>query len=298
MHKVNQLGYVGIVTSDPTPWPSYASEVLGQEIAPESDEGNLYLRMDTYHHRLVVQPGEKDDVAFIGWEVPDAATMDGIGAGLEAAGVAVERAATGEADQRRVIDFIHFTDPNNDVRTEIYYGPELLFTPAFMPRRPMSGYVADALGLGHVVTYVKDVGDAVRFYGQTLGLKVSDWVFVKPIGFKAAFLHCNQRHHSLALFENPSSPRSVHHVMLEGMTIDDVGTGFDLCHDRGLVTAQLGRHVNDRAISFYFRNPDSWHFELGWGLRLIDPETWRVQHYDGMRPRGGEWGHEGLMNVH
>ncbi len=298
MTKVNQLGYVGISATDRDVWASYATEVLGNEVSPDSDDQNLYLRMDTYHHRLVVQPGEQDDAAFIGWEVPDATAMQEIASRLEKAGVDVQGGSPGEADQRHVIDLVQFRDPNSGIRMEIYYGPEQLFTPGFMPRRPMSGYVTDGLGLGHVVTYVKDADAAARFYNDTLGLKVTDWVFVKAVGLKGAFLHCNARHHSLAFFENPAPPRGLHHVMFEGASIDDVGTGFDLCQDRGLVTAQLGRHCNDRTFSFYFRNPGGWHFELGWGSRLIDPDTWRVQQYDGMRARGGEWGHDGIMNVY
>jgi 2,3-dihydroxybiphenyl 1,2-dioxygenase len=295
--KVNQLGYVGIAATDRDAWASYATDVLGDEVSADSDDRNLYLRMDDYHHRIVVQPADRDDAAFIGWEVPDAATMQEIASRTETAGVTVAAASPGEAEQRRVIDFVHFTDPNNGVRTEVYYGPETMFTPAFLPRRPMTGYVTDGVGLGHVVTYVKDAEAAARFYNDALGLRVSDWVFVKAIGMKAAFLHCNSRHHSLAFFENPSPPRAIHHVMFETATIDDVGTGFDVCQDRGIVTAQLGRHCNDRTFSFYFRNPGSWHFELGWGSRVIDPDNWQVQQYDGMRPRGGEWGHDGIMNV-
>lgn len=295
--KVNQLGYVGILSSDPEPWKAYASEVLGNEISPDSDDGNLYLRMDNYHHRLSIEPGDRDDLAFIGWEVSDAEAMEHVAARIEAAGVRVEPGSAGEAERRRVIGLVHFTDPHNGVRTEVYYGPEILFTPAFLPRRPMTGYVTDGLGLGHVVTYVKDAEGAARFYAETLGLRVSDWVFVKVAGVKGAFLHCNRRHHSLAFFENPSPSRAVHHIMFEGATIDDVGTGFDICHDRNLVTAQLGRHCNDRTFSFYFQNPGNWHFELGWGSRVIDPDNWQVQYYDGMRPRGGEWGHDGIMGV-
>jgi len=295
--KVNQLGYLGILSPDPDPWKAYATDVLGNEISPDSDQGNLYFRMDSYHHRLVVQEGDRDDLAFIGWEVSDAEGMDQVAARLEAAGVEVRRGSDGEAEQRRVMDLVHFTDPHSGVRTEVYYGPEIQFTPTFLPRRPMTGYVTDNMGLGHVVTYVNDAEEAARFYSATLGLRVSDWVFVKGFGVKGAFLHCNQRHHSLAFFENPSPPRMVHHVMFEGATIDDVGTGFDICNDRNLVTAQLGRHCNDRTFSFYFQNPGSWHFELGWGSRLIDPENWQVQYYDGARQRGGEWGHDGIMGV-
>jgi hypothetical protein len=85
--------------------------------------------------------------------------------------------------------------------------------------------------------------------------------------------------------------------MMEYTSIDDVGTGYDICLERDLVTATLGRHLNDHMLSFYFKNPGDWHFELGWGAREIDPATWQVEHYNGLQPGGGEWGHDGLLNV-
>jgi hypothetical protein len=36
--------------------------------------------------------------------------------------------------------------------------------------------------------------------------------------------------------------------------------------------------------------------EYGWGARSIDPATWQIEHFNGLRPKG-EWGHEGLMSM-
>ena len=33
------------------------------------------------------------------------------------------------------------------------------------------------------------------------------------------------------------------------------------------------------------------------GCREIDPATWQVEHYNGLQPGGGEWGHQGLFDV-
>ena len=85
--------------------------------------------------------------------------------------------------------------------------------------------------------------------------------------------------------------------MMEHLALDDVGTAYDICLGSELVTATLGRHLNDRMVSFYFKNPGGWHFELGWGSREIDPATWRVETYNGLQPGGGEWGHAGLFDV-
>jgi len=144
---------------------------------------------------------------------------------------------------------------------------------------------------------VADPIAAAEFYEQVLGFGVSDWVLVPGMGRLGAFMHCNTRHHSFAFFANPEPRKKIHHIMMEYTSIDDVGTAYDLCLERDLVTATLGRHLNDHMFSFYFKNPGDWHFELGWGAREIDPATWQVEHYNGLQPGGGEWGHKGLFDV-
>ena len=61
--------------------------MLGHEVAYDSDDDNLFLKMDGHHHRLSVHPGDREDVAFVGWEVGTAENMAAlVGAQLDAAG--------------------------------------------------------------------------------------------------------------------------------------------------------------------------------------------------------------------
>jgi extradiol dioxygenase len=244
-----------------------------------------------------VHPGDTEDVEFVGWEVGTAANMDSLAGKLEGAGVTVIAAKPEEAADRRVVDFVHFVDPHSGLRMELHYGPEVAFMPPFYPQRPITGFKTEQQGLGHLVTFVPDPIAAAEFYEHVLGFGVSDWVLVPGMGRLGAFMHCNTRHHSFAFFANPEPRKKIHHIMMEYTSIDDVGTAYDLCLERDLVTATLGRHLNDHMFSFYFKNPGDWHFELGWGAREIDPATWQVEHYNGLQPGGGEWGHKGLFDV-
>jgi 2,3-dihydroxybiphenyl 1,2-dioxygenase len=297
MTKVQQLGYVGIGSRDVDAWRAYATDVLGHEIAPDSDADRLYLRLDDHHHRLSVGRADEEDVLHVGWDVGSDANLQALAARLEDAGVGVKPGSPEDAADRRVVDLVQFVDPHSSVVTELFYGAEVVFTPPYRPQRAISGYKTGDQGLGHFVTFVADPVAAARFYEEVLGFGVSDWVIVPGMGPIGVFLHCNTRHHSLAVFAHPAPQRRVHHVMMEHREIDDVGTGYDICLERELVTATLGRHLNDRMISYYFKNPGGWHFELGWGAREIDPETWRVEMYNGLQPGGGEWGHKGLLDV-
>lgn len=300
MAKIEELAYVGINAESLDAWSQYAVSVLGHEISSDSDSHNLYLRMDDHHHRLIVHPSrnEPDDVAYVGWQVRTPEDMNDIAARLENAGVPVKQGSPEEAALRRVLDFVYFIDPHSGVQMEVSVGPEITFQPSYRPSRPICGYLTGALGMGHFVTYVPDIVAAENFYHDVLGFGFSDAPFIPGMGRMGSFMHCNPRHHSLAFFMNPQPRRKANHIMLEHLSLDDVGTTFDVCRELGLVKVQLGRHNNDRAFSFYAENPSGWLFEFGWGAREIDPATFAVEHYTIGGPGGaGEWGHEGLHTI-
>ena len=51
-------------------------------------------------------------------------------------------------------------------------------------------------GLGHIVLIVPDLEAATEFYVRLLGFRHSDDI---ESGLKLRFLHCNPRHHTVAL---------------------------------------------------------------------------------------------------
>jgi 3,4-dihydroxy-9,10-secoandrosta-1,3,5(10)-triene-9,17-dione 4,5-dioxygenase len=105
-------------------------------------------------------------------------------------------------------------------------------------------------------------------------------------GMRLAFLHCNPRHHSLALADADRS--ALAHFMVEAATIDDVGYALDRFEDRGIRVKQgLGRHSNDRMLSFYAATPGRFDVEFGWGGIHIDDATWTSQEIT----KTSFWGH-------
>ena len=79
MASVTQLGYLGIGVSDLARWEHFATDVLGLEANGSGADGSMFLRMDEYHHRFILQPNGADDLAFTGWEVRDQAALIEIG---------------------------------------------------------------------------------------------------------------------------------------------------------------------------------------------------------------------------
>jgi len=293
--SVKKLAYLGANATDMGAWKQYSTEVLGLEIGRDSSDRLLYLRADERHHRLSIHPGDNDDVSYIGWELANHEALEAAAANLERNGVEVVAGTPNELADRRMLELVHFMCPYTGVRMELTVGNEVVFNPAFRPTRDLSGFRTGELGLGHFVLYTANAQAAADFYVRTLGFGISDWV-VSPEGAKlAVFLHCNPRHHSMAFINWPTAPRKIQHVFFETNSLDDVGKTYDLCSQRELAKTTVGRHPNDRSVSFYFRNPSRWFIEYGWDLRTIDPQNVDIEQYV-LRPGIG-WGHAGLRNL-
>jgi extradiol dioxygenase len=281
---IESLAYVGFVSPKAEEWLTFAPEVLGLEVAGRGSDGAVRLRVDDAVHRISIHPGERDDLAYLGWAVAGPGELEEAIAQLEKEGVRVERGDAELAKQRAVAELAWLVDPLG-FRHELAWG-QLTRPATFRPGRAISGFVTGRGGLGHVVLIVPDLDRAQAFLTRALGLRLTDRV--DGGGLRARFLHCNPRHHSLAIAGVPGLV-GMHHLMLEVASLDDVGTALDLCQRRGIpITLSLGRHTNDLMTSFYLRSPSGFEIEYGWGGKLVeDEETWAVGAYDA----GSIWGH-------
>jgi 2,3-dihydroxybiphenyl 1,2-dioxygenase len=269
--SIQGLGYVGVRAKSLEDWSNFGTRFLGMQLVDKSAK-SLALRMDDRRQRVVVSEDGGEGVGFFGWEVPDATALDGMAARLERAGVQVARGARALAQERRVADLIVFNDPLGN-RVEIFHGPETTSEP-FRPGRSISGFRTGPLGMGHAVLHVKNINDAVPFYRDVLGFKLSDYM-TRP--FNAYFFHANPRHHSIAFIETGRS--ATHHLMVELFSLDDVGQCYDLAltEPDKLIGVTLGRHINDEVTSFYSNSPSNFMFEYGWGGRVLDVDKWQPE---------------------
>jgi 2,3-dihydroxybiphenyl 1,2-dioxygenase len=269
---------VGIESTDVDAWASFATEFLG--MPSQRDGDRLRLRMDERVYRFEIRSGEAVRLAWLGWEVGSAADLASLEQRLGSVGIETTHGSADDAKDRGVVDLIRFNDPAGN-RLEAFYGQEADFRPLILTR-PMDGYLTDELGMGHAVIGVRDYREAFDFYVGVLGFKVSD-TFKNFI----AFLHCNPRHHSLALVGTDEP--GLRHVMLETRSIDDVGSAIDIAKKRGELTRTLGRHTNDKAVSFYVETPGGWEIEYGWSGLQLDDEVAIVRQLAGPTSL---WGHE------
>src|SRR5262249_1698615 len=289
MSAIKSLGYLGLGVKSLEAWEDFATQILGLQSAGRTEDGRLLLRMDEYAYRLALHRDDADDIAYAGWEVADAAGLTEVAERLRAIGVTVSHGGAEQAQLRRVTDLITFTDPNG-VASEAFYGPSIQFEQPFHSPRAISEFVTGRQGLGHIVMAAGEVGKDLRFYLDGLGFRLSDTIdmnFGRGMQVTMSFMHCNPRHHTLALVPMPA-PKHLHHIMLQLRSVDDVGSTMYLVQDRQIeIAATLGRHTNDHMLSFYLRTPSGFEVEYGWGGREVDDATWHVQKHHAP----SIWGH-------
>ena len=285
---VTALGYVGYEARDTTGWDGFLLDIFGLERRADSSETHRQYRLDEHHHRISIRSSSQDRVAYVGWEMASRETLSMLEAHLRERGVAVERGSQALAGERAVLDLLCFENPDG-MPHEAFVGLGIDDKP-FRPARPLAGFRTGDFGLCHVALLTRDHRATAAWYQEMLGFRLSDVVEVGPLG--ATFLHCNGRHHSVALInEVPGlfDAGTIHHLMLEGMTLDDVGRGYDIALERGYPIAHtLGQHANDRTTSFYAYTPSGSQIEYGHGGIVVDDATWTSKYFNS----GDLWGNK------
>ncbi|WP_454793710.1 iron-dependent extradiol dioxygenase HsaC [Mycolicibacterium lutetiense] len=283
-----------IEATDVAAWRQFGVKVLGMVEGEGAIPDALYLRMDDFAARLVIVPGDQDRLLISGWEVADAPALQSVRENLSKAGVDFVEGTKDEIRERRVEGLIRFSDPAGNV-LEAFYGAQ------YLGRRFVSPYghkfVTAEQGLGHVVLTCNDDAAAQAFYQDVLGFKLRDSMQLPPqLAGRPAdgdpvwlrFYGCNPRHHALAFMPMPN-PTGIVHLMVEVENSDDVGLCLDRASRRNVkMSATLGRHINDKMLSFYMKTPGGFDMEFGCEGLEVEDESWIARESVGI----SLWGHD------
>ncbi|WP_051792701.1 VOC family protein [Amycolatopsis jejuensis] len=280
---VSSLGYTVITAEDLPAWQSFAESVLGLQVnAGMTTDSELYFRVDDWGWRFAVEQGTNGGLAALGFEVHGSDAFAELQEQLTAAGFPVKHDPE-LAKRRRVLDLFRTEDPDGNP-LEFFYGGTRVREPFVSAQG--ARFVTGSQGLGHVVLWVGDVQKTEEFYLNTLGFRLSDVFSAGPMTLY--FTSPNARHHSVAYGNMPGVPSGVQHILLEVDDIDAVGRALDRVHDAGIpLAASLGRHTNDRMLSFYCISPSGLAIEYGFGGRVIDDERHTTDFY----AEASTWGH-------
>lgn len=276
MHGVTELGYLALGVSDMQRWCDYAGQVPGFEVVDGKSASQAFLRMDFWHHRIILEQDPVDDVTALGLRVAGNDAFEAMARRLEGEGVAHRICTSDEAAERRVLRLMKLEDPDGHP-LEIFHGPLVEFNKPFHPGRRMYGqFVTGAGGLGHVQMAGTDIERFLRFY-RLLGMqgdveykanlapgKISELAFVHSAG--------GERQHIIAY--GLAGNKRLNHTMVESNSIDDLIYTYELVKSSGVeIILDLGRHSNDFQYSFYFMNPSGHMMEYGWGSRAAPGQS-------------------------
>ncbi|HUY20498.1 MAG TPA: biphenyl-2,3-diol 1,2-dioxygenase [Candidatus Binataceae bacterium] len=287
MAQITEFGYLGVYISDPKAWKEYATQVVGMEWLDEGEGDRAYLRMDEWHHRIALHINGKDDLAYLGLRVAGPDELKEMEDHLKHMEVPFKVGSEDECTERHVLGLIKLEDPSGNP-LEIFHGPHIEASMPFYPGRRMFGkFATGAGGIGHTIIRADNVDASQQFYSRVLGMRGTvEYKLTVGDGHKVMpyFMHCNERDHSIAFGLGPMEKR-INHLMIEVTEIDDVGMTYDLVKRRKIpIAITLGKHSNDRMLSFYMRNPSGWLFEYGSGSRNATHQT---EYYT-----KDIWGHE------
>ncbi|MEV5647348.1 VOC family protein [Nocardia sp. NPDC052254] len=292
MTEIRALGYLRVQTRDIARWRELTVDGLGLAVGSGPDPDGLYLRVDERRARLAVLPGDTDRALAVGWEVRDQFALRRVRETVEKAGITVATLSEQECRYRDAEQVIAFDDPSG-VRTEIFFGPVLDHSAVVTPHG--GRFVTGPNGLGHVVLPTAAFDETYAFYTEVLGFLPRGAIRVggpdaPGPARRVRFLGVNQRHHSLALCPAPASqdPGMVH-LMLEVDTLDAVGQALDRVNTLGFsLSSTLGRHTNDKMVSFYVRAPGGWDIEFGTEGMLVDEAHYTAEEITA----DSYWGHD------
>jgi 2,3-dihydroxy-p-cumate/2,3-dihydroxybenzoate 3,4-dioxygenase len=258
------IRYVRLGTRDLDAADRFAREVVGLELARE-EAGARYYRSDDRDHTLVYFEGDPRDHT-AGFELRDASQLDAAASALSDRGFAVQRGNAEAREQRRVHDFISFSDLSGN-------RIDLVLRPQHSGRRHFPSRDAGITGFSHIGLCSTDAPRDEAFWCGVLGARVSD-----RIG-DAALLRIDPVHHKVALF--PTTRSGIQHVNHQVASIDDVMRAWYQLREQGVrIVFGPGRHPTSGAVFLYFEGPDGMVFEYSTGVRHIAPED-----EAGYRPR-------------
>lgn len=244
MIKVNRIAHAAFETPDLDAQVEHYQRVMGLTLVDRDSEA-AYLSASADHHTVVLRKGGAAACNALGFQLPRGTDLGDYAKQIETHGIKTRRLTD---SQPNIKDVLAFEDSKG---TQVE---------AFVEAEPADvGFQQSGISpnkLGHVAFNVVDVNQAVNFYCDVLGFKVSDWM-----GDFFAFLRCGPDHHSINLVSGKTN--KMHHIAFELRDWTHIRDACDfLAQDRIPLVWGPVRHGIGHNISTYHRNADGQIIEL------------------------------------
>ncbi|MER5507513.1 VOC family protein [Streptomyces sp. NPDC002766] len=285
------LGYIVVETNRFTDWRRFGTDAIGMH-RDDLSRDLMRFRIDEHACRFLLQRGPAEDVTAIGWHIDDHASFDQIEARIRAHGVPVVRGSDEEAALRGVERLLRFPGPKG-IAQEIYTTPLIADEPL---RMLSSGWVTGDAGMGHVAITSTKPALMRSYYNTVFDARLTDYIdeTISGVKIKIRFLRVNERHHSIAIAAVRGLPidpirTRVQHLNIQTAALDDLAQSYERVCELGFDMAlSVGRHTNDKELSYYARTPSGFEWEIGWNPIVIDESTWEPSTHQGI----SIWGHK------
>src|SRR5947207_8194980 len=114
MIEVTELGYMGIGVKDLDAWKDFATRIVGLELAQEGESDRCYLRMDYWHHRIVLHSDPSDDLMYLGFRVAGAEEFREMQTQLREADIKFTVGSEEQASERHALEVMKLADPDGN----------------------------------------------------------------------------------------------------------------------------------------------------------------------------------------
>lgn len=271
MIELTDIAYVRSGVADLHKAVTFATEIVGLELAAATENGVAHLRADRRHHCLALVEGRSGVIAS-GFLLADEDALAAAETELERAGLGVRRGGQAAARSRRVRSFFSFHDPFGN-QIELAIKQETITRPVAFTRP------AGITEFGHLCLDAPDVHAAYRFWSTHFNARVSDW-----IGDAACLIRIDPVHHKLAVFRGDGP--GLCHMNFQVENIDDVFRNWHFLQEHGVeIEMGPGRHPQSTAVFLYFLGPEGFTYEYSYGVRRItDEAAWRPRTFDPDEP--------------
>lgn len=284
-----RMGYTLVESRREDEWYRFAKEALGMHVQRDVDA--LVCRLDGHARRIIVTDGPAEDIAALGYQVDDEATLQVVLQRLRDRSVDVQEGDTRGAALRGVERFWRVIGPKG-MLVELFIRPLLSDEPLDMLA---SGFCTGASGMGHVAITSCRPDAMMSFWQQVFDARISDRIDDRVSGLTMdfTFMRLNERHHSVAVActrgikLDPIRTR-IHHMNIQPAQLEDLSAAYVRCRKLGFrIANSVGQHPNDREISFYVVTPSGFHLEYGWAPIAVDEASWAEGFHHGI----SVWGH-------
>ncbi|MGE8134742.1 VOC family protein [Novosphingobium subterraneum] len=259
MSRVTEIRYVGYGVKEFDAEKTYYTEVWGLEPVGE-DPNHAWFKAQGHdeHHVVQLRRADENRVDVIALAADSRADVDAL------------RTKVADAGCQIVSEPADLTSPGGGYGFRFFSPDGLMFEVssdvARGAKRELARWEGVPVKISHIVLHSPSHQEAVKFFCDVLGFKVSDW-----LGDFMCFLRCNSAHHRIAILPGPAC---LNHVAYDMLSVDDMMRGAHRLKIKGIdISWGPGRHTAGNNTFSYFVTPGGFVTEYTSDLEEVDFEA-------------------------